>query len=44
MKFLLKFLALPEGGGGSEIPAKIAEIDFFGLLKFLTANSLQEAF
>ena len=43
MKFLLKFLALREGGG-SEIPAKIAEIDFFGLLKFLTANSLQEAF
>ena len=43
MKFLLKIVALPEGGG-SEIPAKIAEIDFFGLLKFLTANSLQEAF
>ena len=43
MKFLLKIVALPEGGG-SEISAKIAEIRFFGLLKFLTANSLQEAF
>ena len=30
-------------GGGSEIPAKIAEIRFFGLLRFLTANSLQKA-
>ena len=40
MKFLLKNVALPEGGG--KISAKIAEIRFFGLLKFLTAKSLQK--
>ena len=31
-------------GGGVEIPAKIAEIRFFGLLKFFKANSLQKKF
>ena len=33
----------PQGGGGVEISAKIAEIRFFGLLKFLKANSPQKA-
>ena len=40
MKFLLKYLALPEGGGVGN-SCKNCRNRFFGLLKFLTANSLR---